>query len=238
MFRLAKCKLSAHAFDGNVRRINGRCIRSRIEAVARLFLQRQMRHSHIRSLFRIQLLTQLLLLELELDLHGATRGLDLDDLSVGILREEGDVIEQGVLGGVGVLLASVLVQGFHIGVVVVTSDRGGNGRHLELGVIGDCICRLERSGNLDRAVLVLVRALLRGWLRLLSFTRLVVRSHLFGVSRFLGRHTLVDRSRFLCRSYFFDRSRFLSRSCLLCRGNLLDNRLELVHLLCQRSDWS
>ena len=193
----------------------------------------QMRDLEVLRLLHSKLLAQLVLLELELNLHGAIHGLDLDGFAVRVLRKEGDVVEQSVVEGVGLLLTGILVQGLHVGVVAIALGLRRNGRDLKLSVIGNGICLLEGRGHLNGRILIRVGAL-RGNLGRVCHIGGIRLGYYFR-SLLLGNGLVVSSclpigNRLLVRGFLVSHS-------LTLRLHLLDNGLELVHLLGKRIDW-
>ena len=127
-----------------------------------------MNNTHILRLLSSNLLSQLVPLELHADLHASFCGLDFDLVAVLVIGEEGDVVEEGVVAGVGADflaglgrdLLCVVVEGLHVGVVVVLAGIGRDLRRdfgdLERGVIRDGVRVLEAGRDFDLAVLVLI----------------------------------------------------------------------------------
>ena len=103
----------------------------------------------------------LVALEGDLDADAAGFGLILH-LSVGghaqlvlLVDHEGEVIEQGVIGGIR-LVGFLGVQGVHVGAVVVAVGAVGDGTNHELGIVRHVAGAAHADGGLDEAVLVIV----------------------------------------------------------------------------------
>ena len=122
-----------------------------------LGLERQVRDVDLGRAVGLEALGDLLALELDAHAHGALGRLQLDDGAVLLGLDEGDVVEERVvLGVLPRLVGDVLVQGVHVGVVVVVGGPGRDGRDAQLGVVGDGVGLLDGRYDLDVVVLVLV----------------------------------------------------------------------------------
>ena len=143
---------------------------------------------------------KLALLEGEGQVHGARCGLDfhefaLDGLAllVNLVDQEGDVVEPGVLGRIGGLVAcGARVGGGHVRIVVVAVTLSRDGGHFELGVVGNGCRVVERGSYLEGIVFVEVLGL-GGSLFGVGLDRLLVSRRLRGCGVALFRGGLIVR---------------------------------------------
>ena len=163
-FRLLR--LRSHGFAQNLNLDIRRCKIGRLFCgyilLLHLIRQGKMHQRHLR--FRVGLLFQLRLLEANADLDRAVLGLYFHTVPLFIRDKETDVVEQRV----GLIdralftenLFRILVQRFHIGIVIIPlcalCDRG----HDELRIIGNCIGMLQGGGNKNIVILIVVDGLL------------------------------------------------------------------------------
>ena len=115
--------------------------------------QRKVRHRNVAGVLCSEAFRDLAALELEVHGYGTLGGLDLDQATVLVSGEEGDIVEKRVLIVIGSLAVGRIVEGVHVGIVVVGRglwrDRGHDqvdalgqgrgigegGRHLDGGIL-------------------------------------------------------------------------------------------------------
>ena len=124
-------------------------------------------------------------------------------LLIQLINHKRNVIEKGVLIRIVRLfrrICSFLVQGLHIGIVVVAADIRRHAGYLELSVIRDCIRTVERGGYIDIPVFKFVE-ILRGF-RIIFF----VRRKYFGIRKnfvFFVLFVIFEFFEFVFRSFCF-----------------------------------
>ena len=159
-FRVVCLHPGVHVFDDDIGCCDIGRLRCSANSLHGIIGQREM-HDLNRIRRSIQSLAQLVGLELELNLYGTRLGLELDGIPILVRCKERNVVEEGVFGSVDVLILRVgaLVEGFHVGVVVVLLAFGGDWSNYQLGIVGNGIGFLERRSHLDRLVGIIVDAL-------------------------------------------------------------------------------
>ena len=120
--------------------------------------EREVRHRNIGCL-GLEALRELLLLELEVNLYGTFRRLNLDQRPVLCRREEGDVVEKRVLLVVLGLVVGGIVQRLHVSVVVIGGGLRRDGGHDEVNILWEDRWVSEGSRHLDGGVLISERLL-------------------------------------------------------------------------------
>ena len=116
-------------------------------------------HNFDIGLLRADSLAQLILLELDLDVHGSLDGLDLDGFAILVGHEERDVVEKGVVSGVGRFFSSALVECFHVGAVVVLRAVLGDGGYHQICSVGYRVGLGYFGCDLNRVVLIYIGSL-------------------------------------------------------------------------------
>ncbi len=113
----------------------------------------------------VQAVGDLVALEGDVDLDAAALGLILVDvfrgqagLGIDLMHHEGEVVQQRVFRGV-LLVAGLLVQGVHVGVIVIALGAVGQRGDAELGIVGHVAGAAHADDGLDIAVLILIDAL-------------------------------------------------------------------------------
>ena len=151
--------LHIHVLSADLRGLGGG-----VHSLKHVGLQRQVNHTHVRGFLRAQMLGNLILLEGNFDLDVAGGGLVLIPFAgrqtclVRLLHHEGKVVQQRIRGGV-LLLDRLLVQGVHVGVIVVSRAAGRHLLHLEVGVVRHVGGMAQPHHGLDVAILIFIDAL-------------------------------------------------------------------------------
>ena len=142
------------AFHDDVILRDLRCLRGGVRRLLGSVREGQVLHVHVGSLLRVELVCELVPLELKAHLHAVLGGLHLNRLARLVGREEGDVVEQGVLVAVGIALVGTRVEGLHVRVVVVALAALCDLGHLEASALGQHGGVGERRGHLHGIVFV------------------------------------------------------------------------------------